>query len=190
MTTRPYRCDDASSSDMPPTVDDDRFPGQVVGFENEEHRARDVLGTPFTREGRRAPKSRGVLLTPALREQYRAGCDRRDAHLRREHGGERAGDVDDTRLRDTVRDVSGPRLERGKIGDVHDDTARLAKMRCGGLRQKKRRAQIQIDRLIPASCVDFAERHAHHDGGRVHENVDAAKAAVSYTHLTLPTSDL
>src|SRR6185503_12635623 len=105
-----YRCGSTSSSDMPPTVDDNRFPGQVVGFENEEHCPRDVFGASFASERCRATKPRGVLFAPALRQQYGARRGGRDAHLRREYRGERSREIDDTRLRNAVRDVAGPRL--------------------------------------------------------------------------------
>ena len=109
---------------MPAAVDDDRLAGEIIRFEDEQHRRRHVgraaraLRAASWRASRSASSSlhfSGSSTVPGAMPPTRTSGARIRASDARE--------VHDARLRDAVRDVRGPRLERREVRDVHDRAA-------------------------------------------------------------------
>src|ERR671931_1024389 len=146
----PYRCerrvarsDARSTTDMSPTIDDECFPGHVVGTEQIENCLDDIFRRSESRERRRFLELRRVFLRPTLGEEYRPRSDTIHTNVRRERSGERASHVDDARFGYAVRYVCWPCLERREVRDVDDGAARACQMRRRGLGKEEWLSQVE-----------------------------------------------
>jgi hypothetical protein len=71
-----------------------------------------------------------------------------------------------------MRRVVAPWLEPAEIGDVDDGACGGSEVRCRLLRQQERRAQVQVENVIPLCDAGLGHRDALHHRGGVDEDVE------------------
>src|SRR6476646_5583584 len=79
-----------------------------------------------------------------------------------------------------MRDIRGPRLERGEVGDVHDCPALRGPVPVCCDRREKRRPRVDGERRVPFGRRDGLDRGSLHDRRGIHQHIEPAERASDF----------
>ena len=97
---------DTLSADVPPAIDDDRLAGDVVGFQEEDHRGRYIFRGPRSGKRRGRPEAFIGGSAPVLGQQNGPWSHAVHAHVGRHDARQRSGHVDNARFKLHYGDLS------------------------------------------------------------------------------------
>src|ERR1051326_5109122 len=164
------------SADQSPAVDDeDRAGDEIRAREEKPDRGDDVTRIAEALQRRRVANVLGRPLVPALGQQDGPRGDRVDGDVRRQRAGEPLREHHDSRLAHAVRHIRRPRLESTDIRQVDDLAFGPAEVRDCSLRDEEERAEVQVQRRVPARDCHVLDGLAHHNRGGVDDDVEPAE---------------